>query len=99
MNLELINFRALFYVLPNAYALIAVVLLHYRVLYDGEKEKEAAEKLFSRTKSMVDAMGLTVILERPARYLRLLVLTCCSWSYFWRCWYLFVVFMSRNSCT
>lgn len=38
-----------------------------RVLYDGEAQKEEAHKLFAKTKEMVTALGLSVLVERPAR--------------------------------
>ncbi len=42
-------------------------LRHLRVLYDGEAQKEEAHKLFAKTKEMVTALGLSVLVERPAR--------------------------------
>jgi len=38
-----------------------------RVLYDGETQKDEAQALFEKTKDMVNALGLSVLVERPAR--------------------------------
>ena len=49
-------------------ALASFPRLRYpRVLYDGEAQKEEAHKLFAKTKEMVTALGLSVLVERPAR--------------------------------
>jgi predicted deacylase len=37
-----------------------------RVLYDGETQKDEAQALFEKTKDMVNALGLSVLVERPA---------------------------------